>query len=340
MKIERRQSGSNAPHFGDSRSVRDFVGKILSTFAPDFDQFYWRFEPYDCSIELPSYVPKESVYEGKFEEALRSAAMRYFQEDLSEVRKRPFFWPDQDKVVLYPGNAGRKRDKDNLPDPQEIWEHAKLEISLETREVLQDMPLEVKLTPRIMLQRDIGALRLSQLSDGEQRLFSLFVDIARQLSLQNPNEQIGEGEAIVLIDEIDVHLHPKWQRKIVPALEDLFRGCQFIATTHSPFIVQATPSGSVQHINGRPIGDVADRGIEEISKKAMGVNGEIGERYAEELAAAKDYLRALSTTPPSSSHDVQALRTRLNNLGDRYARNPAYQAFLELKTDANFGSKE
>jgi len=71
--------------------------------------------------------------------------------------------------------------------------------------------IELRLTPRIVVRTPTGPFYLSQLSDGERRLFSLFVDIARQLSLQNASDEILSARAIVLIDEIDVHLHPKWQ---------------------------------------------------------------------------------------------------------------------------------
>ncbi|MFC7336132.1 AAA family ATPase [Haloferula chungangensis] len=329
---------STESRFGNSESVRSFVGKMLSTFDPDFHQFYWRFEPYDCSLVVPKDEKWDPIVDAELEEMARSAALRFFHEDWLRHRKRPYDWPDQSNVVLNPGERERKSSEGYLPDPREIWD--RMRMSEDAKKRLQSASLEVKLTPHIMIRRKVGPLRLSQLSDGEQRLFSLFVDIARQLSLQFPTEHIGKGDAIVLIDEIDVHLHPKWQREIVPALEHLFQNCQFIATTHSPFIVQATPPGSVQNIEGRPIGDVADRGIEEIAKKAMDVEGQTSVRYEEELEAAKDYLRAVYAAGTSNESEINALRERLDRLGNRYARNPAYQAFLALKTDARFGSED
>lgn len=337
MDFDQLKPDLGEPHFGNSQSVREFVERVISTFFRDLHDFYWRFEPYDCSLLPPEGAEIESPLDLDIKKHAREIAMRFFQEESPRWRKRPFSWPDKKKVILAPGSSESKRHDDRLPDLRRIWED--MRIPPKEREFLHSCSLEVKLTPRIMVRRKIGPLSLSQLSDGEQRLFSLFVDIARQLLVRNPGDNLGNGEAIVMIDEIDVHLHPKWQRKIVPALEDLFRGCQFIATTHSPFIVQATPPGRVQHIEGLPIGDVSDRGIEEIAKKAMGVEGETGVRYLEELEAAKKYLRALNATDPSTS-DVKNLRKKLASLADRYARNPAYQAFLELKTDAKLGSEE
>ena len=75
---------------------------------------------------------------------------------------------------------------------------------------------------------------VSQLSSGEKTIFLLVADIARRLALANPDATNPlNGQGIVLIDEIDLHLHPRWQRKIVPQLLKTFPNCQFVVTTHS-----------------------------------------------------------------------------------------------------------
>ncbi|WP_250558852.1 AAA family ATPase, partial [Escherichia coli] len=53
------------------------------------------------------------------------------------------------------------------------------------------------------------------------------------------------GEAIVLIDEIDLHLHPKWQRDVLKKLTETFPNCQFIVSTHSPQIIGEIPPENV-----------------------------------------------------------------------------------------------
>ena len=63
---------------------------------------------------------------------------------------------------------------------------------------------------------------------------------------------LSEGHAIVLIDELDLHLHPKWQRQIVHNLTKAFPRCQFIATTHSPQIIGEVPHEThTDHIGRR-----------------------------------------------------------------------------------------
>jgi len=89
-----------------------------------------------------------------------------------------------------------------------------------------------------------GLLDVRQLSDGERGILSMVLDLARRLSQANEgiSDPLTEGQAVVLIDEIDLHLHPKWQRQIVRNLQATFPRCQFIATTHSPQVI-----GEVEH---------------------------------------------------------------------------------------------
>lgn len=85
-----------------------------------------------------------------------------------------------------------------------------------------------------------GDLKLdfNQLSDGEKSYIVLILDIARKMAMTHPTmENPLEGDGIVLIDEIDLHLHPTWQRDAVGKLQDLFPNCQFIITTHSPHVI-------------------------------------------------------------------------------------------------------
>ena len=83
------------------------------------------------------------------------------------------------------------------------------------------------------------ALNVDQLSDGERGVLALVLDLSRRLSQANPSldDPLSEGHAVVLIDEIDLHLHPTWQRQIVHKLTTTFPLCQFIATTHSPQVI-------------------------------------------------------------------------------------------------------
>lgn len=97
--------------------------------------------------------------------------------------------------------------------------------------------LRVRREPlRMEVEKDGLVLRVDQLSDGEKCLLAMVGDIARRLALANPvRDNPLEGEGIVLIDEIDLHLHPKWQGMVIPRLRETFPRCQFFVSTHSPY---------------------------------------------------------------------------------------------------------
>jgi predicted ATP-binding protein involved in virulence len=81
-------------------------------------------------------------------------------------------------------------------------------------------------------------IELDWLSDGERGLLALAGDLARRLAITYPNSANPLHEAgLVLIDEIELHLHPAWQRIIIQRLTQTFPGCQFIVTTHSPQVL-------------------------------------------------------------------------------------------------------
>jgi predicted ATP-binding protein involved in virulence len=89
-------------------------------------------------------------------------------------------------------------------------------------------------------------LDVDQLSDGEKSLLALAGDLGRRLALANPAlEDPLSAEAVVMIDEIELHLHPGWQRMVVERLRETFPHCQFILTTHSPQILSQIPAESV-----------------------------------------------------------------------------------------------
>ena len=96
----------------------------------------------------------------------------------------------------------------------------------------------------LLIDRGTTELSVRHLSDGERGVLAMVLDLARRLAQANPGmeDPAAEAEAVVLIDEIELHLHPAWQRRIIGNLTDTFPRCQFIATTHSPQVI-----GEVDH---------------------------------------------------------------------------------------------
>ncbi len=108
------------------------------------------------------------------------------------------------------------------------------------------VPNEKSPNPRVEFKLPDGWLLLSQISLGYQTMTSWIVDLAARLFNFYPHSPNPIAEpAIVLIDEIDLHLHPKWQRTIMSYLSERFVNTQFIVTAHSPLIVQAAENANI-----------------------------------------------------------------------------------------------
>ena len=127
--------------------------------------------------------------------------------------------------------------------------------------------------PGLLIDRGDGTIPVRQMSDGERGVLALVLDLTRRLVQANPemDDPVSNAEAVVLIDELELHLHPKWQRQIIRKLETTFPRCQFIATTHSPQVVGELAHDRIQILteNGvfwpaRSFGADSSRVLEEI----------------------------------------------------------------------------
>jgi energy-coupling factor transporter ATP-binding protein EcfA2 len=99
---------------------------------------------------------------------------------------------------------------------------------------------------RLRAKTSFGWVNIDNLGMGYQSVLALIIDIASRLIEHYPKSPHPLDEpAIVLIDEIDLHLHPRWQRTLQQQLTDHFPNIQFIATAHSPLVVQSAPSANI-----------------------------------------------------------------------------------------------
>ena len=143
-------------------------------------------------------------------------------------------------------------------------------------------------------------------------MLSLVVDIARRLAIANPSlDNKLEGEGIVLIDEIDLHLHPQWQRKLLPALTHTFPNIQFIVTTHSPQVLSHLPKESVFLLEDNKISDqeiyTEGRDSNSILLDAFQVP-EIDKEYEVEIKEIYNLI---------SKYDVENALKKLENLKEK-----------------------
>lgn len=133
---------------------------------------------------------------------------------------------------------------------------------------------------------------IAQLSDGEKCLLAMAGDIARRMVLAAPNEEKPlETEVVILIDEIELHLHPGLQRTILPRLRSAFPNAQFIVTTHSPQVLSSVQSKNVRLIDDfslRPLEHATwHRDTNRILESAFGDSGRPPE-VAEKLRLLRD----------------------------------------------------
>ncbi|WP_415060753.1 AAA family ATPase [Flavobacterium sp.] len=110
--------------------------------------------------------------------------------------------------------------------------------------------------PKIEVKTPYGWVNIRDLSYGYQTITALLVDIAANMLEKYPESDNPLAEpVIILIDEIDLHLHPKWQRNLIEKLSYHFPKAQFIVTAHSPLIVQAAQDKNANIVVCRKEGD-------------------------------------------------------------------------------------
>lgn len=98
---------------------------------------------------------------------------------------------------------------------------------------------------------DQGRFALRELSDGYRGVVALVADLARRIAQLHPSpgpDLLENATGVVVIDEVDLHLHPGWQRRVVPDLRRAFPGLQFILTTHSPQVLASVANHEVRHL--------------------------------------------------------------------------------------------
>jgi len=160
------------------------------------------------------------------------------------------------------------------------------------------------------------SLTVNQLSDGEKCLMAMVGDLARRIAIANPRRQNAlAGEGVVLIDEIDLHLHPKWQRMVVPQLLDTFPNCQFIISTHSPHVVTHIKPNNLFLLRETADGIVAERP---------------SESYGKNVDRVLQDLMGLETTRPDK---VNVELRRLYEQIDQAKFSDAHQTIQDLKKE-------
>lgn len=170
---------------------------------------------------------------------------------------------------------------------------------------------------------------LSLLSDGYKCTISLIADIAYRMALLNPqllDKVLSETEGIVLIDEIDLHLHPTWQKRILKDLMNIFPKVQFIVSTHAPEVINSVKSDSIVILKGNTAVSSADetygkdantilREVMEVSARPDDVKRLFDQFYNfldhEKWNQAEDILEQIEDEVGNNDAEVNSCRVRL-----------------------------
>jgi predicted ATP-binding protein involved in virulence len=182
----------------------------------------------------------------------------------------------------------------------------------------------------------------NNLSDGQRCMLAMVGDIAQKAVTLNPHlgsRVLEQTSGVVLIDELDLHLHPRWQRRVIEDLRRTFPQIQFFATTHSPFLIQSLRSGEeLTMLSGEPAAQLANMTLDEIAQGIMGIsNPQVSLRYEAMKDTAHKYLETLEEAKRQPREKLQDFKDRLAESVAPYADNPAFQAFLEMKRIAKLG---
>jgi len=165
---------------------------------------------------------------------------------------------------------------------------------------------------------EYGRLPLSALSDGVRNMIALIADIAQRCASLNPHLSDAAARrtsGVLLIDEVDMHLHPRWQQQVVDLLRKAFPALQMIVSTHSPHVLSTVDKESIRVIrlhDGRGLLEtptLQTRGVEsaDVLANIMGVDPI---PHVEEAQWLSDY-RALIQQHLFETADAKGLRTRL-----------------------------
>lgn len=214
------------------------------------------------------------------------------------------------------------------------------ELTLVNQAVAKALPgakgvrFDIKQRRMVLDWTDKAPVPFDALSDGQRTLAALVADIARRMCLLNPqlgNEVLPRTPGIVVIDELDMHLHPAWQRAVVPILKNMFPLVQFFAASHSPQIIGELQPEEI--ILLRPEGTShpqvsygldSSQVLEEImdaTARSPGVEVALTRLFAtlerNELDSAREQLSALSELAPGIAElgGAQALLKRKEVLG-------------------------
>lgn len=205
----------------------------------------------------------------------------------------------------------------------------------------------------IVLSIDEQAHTFTNLSAGQKMMVALIADISIKVVSQNahllredlpntidefPHEILKKTPGLVLIDELDAHLHPLWQQRVVSDLKQAFPMIQFVCTSHSPFVIQSLDANELRTLDesGPLLVEYANRSIEDIAEDIQKVEMPQQSLRAKELAQATEkYFSLLKKSGgKATSSELKKAEAAYRAASERYTGSPGLDAILKLEAMA------
>ena len=170
-------------------------------------------------------------------------------------------------------------------------------------------------------------LPLSLHSDGVITHTSLVAELAFRCIVLNSHygaQSIERSRGVTMIDEMDLHIHPVWQRHIVSDLKKAFPMIQFVVTTHSPFIVQSLSANELINLDKDTDYNPNELSIKEVAEDVMGVSSQMSVENEAQEVSVDDYLKKLEEYKHSdeANEEFEAIESEISD--------PGLRAFLQM----------
>ncbi len=220
-KVSEYRSGNQSDYFPQIDHQYDLITyyDVRRQFKSGSSQHEYEPEPYGRS---------GAAYEGWLDAGVDATSLREW-------------FKDQTLVAL----QSEQRARIGSADPAATRASRQLTLVesavIEAVEGATNIEYDAELRDIIVAFKQAPAQRFAAMSDGQRALIGLVADIARRACLLNAGtfgaQALKETSGLVLIDELDLHLHPRWQRRVIADLKRIFPKIQFFATTHSPQVI-------------------------------------------------------------------------------------------------------
>ena len=184
-------------------------------------------------------------------------------------------------------------------------------------------------------EKNSGKITHSNMSDGLKAMLNLVSELAFRCVILNGflgADSVVQSKGVVLIDELDMHLHPTWQKRVVGDLKKAFPNIQFIVTTHSPFIVQSLSKEELQNLDFMTPENPSDMTLNKVVTDVMGVTKLKSDDFEERYKIAFQQFQQLNRNfDELSMDDYQRVKEAIDKIIVEETNDPIYKAFLKAK---------